>query len=165
MSKVTSPKELETRLVQLRDPDWHQRYAAARALIEIGDEAADALVVLLEDDDHYIRGQVCKCLGAIKSPRAVDPLIERLNDPNGAVRQEAVRALGMMGQPAVQPLLERVKEGSPGMRRGAIHALSTLRDASVRPALEAIAKDMMEPASVRWEAKLAVNRLRETPRL
>lgn len=165
MSKVSSPKELETRLVQLRDPDWHQRYAAARSLVEMGDEAVDSLIVLLDDDDHYIRGQVAKCLAAIRSPRAVDPLIERLNDPNGAVRQEAVRALGMMGQPAVQPLLERVKEGAPGMRRGAIHALSTIRDASVRPTLEAIARDMAEPASVRWEAKLAVNRLREMPRL
>lgn len=161
MAAVTSPKNLETRLVQLRDPDWNTRYAAARALVEMGEQSVDSLVLLLEEDDHYLRGQAAKCLGAIRDARAVAPLVRLLSDPNGAVRQEAVRALTFIGSDAVAPLMEQVAGGTPTTRRAAIQVLARLKDPSTRPALEAISKDMSEPPATRWEAKLAVNRLRE----
>jgi HEAT repeat protein len=165
MAKVTAPKDLEMRLVQLRDPDWNTRYIAARALIEMGEDAAESLTVLLDDDNHYVRGQAAKCLGAIGSETAVDALVRRLEDPNGAVREEAVKALGQIGSAAVQPLLERMKDPSPTVRRSAIRSLLAIRDPGARSALEAVAKDLNEVAAVRWEAKLAVNRLRERKRI
>jgi HEAT repeat protein len=164
MAEVKSPKELEMRLVQLRDPDWNVRYIAARALVRIGEEAVDSLVLLLEEDDHYLRGQAAKCLGAIGHERAVVPLLNRLTDSNGAVRQEAVRALIQIGHSAVPALLSKVSDPSPLVRRAAIQALASIRDASTRLTLEAIAKDLTELPAIRWEAKLAMNRLRERAR-
>jgi len=160
-----APKDLESQLVRLRDPDWNVRYTASRALVELGEEAVDSLIVLLEEDDHYLRGQAAMCLGAIRDSRAVSALVTVLDDPNGAVRQEAVRALGMIGESAVDPLLAVVREGTVGARRAAIQALTAVRNVSARQALEVIARDMDETPAVRWEAKLAVNRLRERPRV
>ncbi|MDA1191155.1 MAG: HEAT repeat domain-containing protein [Candidatus Poribacteria bacterium] len=160
MAKVESPKELETRLVELRDPDWNVRYGASRALVELGDEAVDALIMLIDEDDTFLRGEAIKCLGKIGSADAIAALIDCLGDQNNSIRQDAVRALTLIGAPAVRALSLKIKDDSHVVRRAAIQALSALRDPSVRGDLEAIASDMGEVAAVRWEAKLAVQRLR-----
>ena len=65
MAKVKSSDELEMRLVELRDPDWNVRHVAARALVELGESASESLILLLEEDDTYLRGTAAKCLGEI----------------------------------------------------------------------------------------------------
>ena len=163
MATVESSNELENALTQLRDPDWNIRHTAARDLVEIGQPAVEPLILLLEEEDSYLRGQAAVCLGRIGDEAAIAPLIAKFDDSYSAVREESVRALGLIGGGAVKPLLAKVNHEKPAVRRCAIQALSSIRDASAHEALLEIADDMEIPASVRWEAKLAVNRLREKP--
>ncbi|MBT5533483.1 hypothetical protein HOK31_10515, partial [Candidatus Poribacteria bacterium] len=63
----------------------------------------------------------------------------------------------------VKPLLDRLKDPSPAFQRCVVQALKEIRDPAVGDALKSLASDMDIPAALRWEAKLAVNRLREQP--
>lgn len=163
MAKVQSSNELEQRLVELRDPDWNVRHVAARELVELGESAVEPLILLLEEDDTYLRGAAAKALGAIGNAAAVKPLVGLFDDENGAVRQEAVRALGLIGVDAVKPLLDNLKNPSATYQKCVVQALKEIRDPAVSDALKSLASDMDIPAALRWEAKLAVNRLREQP--
>jgi bilin biosynthesis protein len=163
MAKVQSSNELEMRLVELRDPDWNVRHVASRALVDIGESAVESLALLLEEDDNYLRGAAAKCLGEIGGAGGIGPLIDLFDDENGAVRQEAVRALGHIGVDAVKLLLDRIKDPSTTVQRCVVQALKEIRDPGVSPALQTLANDMDIPAALRWEAKIAVNRLREQP--
>lgn len=161
MAQIESTNELENALTQLRDPDWNIRHTAARDLIEIGQPAVEPLILLLEEEDSFLRAQAAVCLGRIADPSAIAPLIECFSDSYSAVREEAVRAVGFIGAEAVEPLMDKINHKVSYVRKCAIQALAAIQDASARDALQQIADDMDAYPAVRWEAKLAVNRFRE----
>ena len=120
-------------------------------------EALVAQLMGIEDVEHDYQ------FVAIGDKAAVKPLIELFDDENGAVRQEAVRALGLIGVDAVKPLLDNLKNPSAVFQKCVVQSLKEIRDPAVSDALQTLAADMAIPAALRWEAKLAVNRLREQP--
>lgn len=94
---------------------------------------------LAKRGDTPARMQAAKRLGTSKDPRALEPLLAALRDPNRDVRWAAIEALGELGDPrAVEPLaqyLEREEAYRWGKRLVA-NALGTIGDSqAVEPLL------------------------------
>jgi len=89
----------------------------------------DGLVrALAPENDYDVREAAADALGEIGDPRAVEPLIAALGDPDGDVREAAAEALGTIGDPrAVGPLTAALKDPSGGVRQEAEKALARLR--------------------------------------
>ncbi len=87
----------------LHDADFHTRAATLDALGKIAiarrshqsDVGFDlnAVMRVLLDDAPMVRRTACRCLAQMHDEIAIDPLIERLNDPDASVRQAAATAL------------------------------------------------------------------------
>ena len=56
-------------------------------------EAVPILLEALEDPVPAVRANVCWALGKLGDPRAIEPLIERLDDEDLSVQQDAQLAL------------------------------------------------------------------------
>jgi HEAT repeat protein len=96
-----------------------------------------------------VRLHAVEALGKIRSAQAVDPLLRVLfNDRDAAVREDAARALGEIGDArAVEFLLIVMKEA--GLRPLAIEALGKIRDRRAIPALLAVVDGSGRPEDVR----------------
>ncbi len=82
-------------IANFRKGDYVQRREAAIALSKFkGEKATDVLLQTYESDN--IQDFMALALGNIENKRAVQLLINALNDPNSEVRFNAARALGMM---------------------------------------------------------------------
>jgi PBS lyase HEAT-like repeat-containing protein len=75
------------------------RWAIGNALTVLATDAVFDEIVELARDRHYgrSRGPVVESLGNMKNDRAVDVLLELLDDPELSVSLPAVRALGKLG--------------------------------------------------------------------
>ena len=83
------------------------RNSAIEALIQIGPDSVEPLLVELVNQDVDVRKFVVDILGEIKDPRSVPALIERLADKDENIRVAAAEALGKTkDRRAVEPLLE-----------------------------------------------------------
>ncbi len=115
-------------LVETADPGT--RYLAAMALSKIGDEAENAVPVLLQAlraDDMFLRMATTGALIAIGVP-AVSGLIRALFDQNAAVRRASAKALGKIGsKDAINALKVAVNDSDPGASRLAAEALARLQ--------------------------------------
>ena len=92
-----------------------------------------------------MRLHAVEALGKTRSPEAVNPLLSVLfNDRDRAVREDAVRALGQIGDPrAVEFLVTAMKE--PGLRPLAIEALGRIGDRCAVPVLITVAEAVDRP--------------------
>lgn len=119
----------------LQDKVKAVREAAAATLAMIGDSAIPSLVHALHHDDWLVRLHAVESLGKTRSPRAVEPLLSALfNDADSAVREDAVRALGEIGDAeAVDHLCVAMRE--PGLRTVAVEALGRIGNPSAVPVL------------------------------
>jgi HEAT repeat protein len=52
---------------------------------------------LAYEKDSYVRREVAKAVGKIGDSRAVEPLINALNDSDSDVRREVAKAIGKIG--------------------------------------------------------------------
>jgi tetratricopeptide (TPR) repeat protein len=73
------------------------------------------------------------------------PLVERLENPDAAVRDEARAALRRIGQRAVKPLLDALSDNRDTQQRVAIELLTVLENKSATAALYAYATSDAEP--------------------
>jgi HEAT repeat protein len=77
-------------------------------LAALGDEMGVAkLRELTNDADAKIRFEAVLALGALADKGSKDLLIQRLKDPNLAVRASAIYALGQSGDPKVIPVIQK----------------------------------------------------------
>ena len=73
-------------------------------------ESVDALVALLNDANNQVRPAAAQALGAIRDPRAVEPLIEHLTK-NWQDTHDIARALGEIKDPrAIGPLIDAARQ-------------------------------------------------------
>ncbi len=91
----------------LTDPSAQVRQEAARALGRLHrSEAVPALLTALKkDSDKNVRFYAAWALGEIKDPRAVDVLLQALNDPEWTVRNQAAWALHELHDERLVPKL------------------------------------------------------------
>jgi lysophospholipase L1-like esterase len=76
-------------------------------IVKIGQTAAPALIEGLDDPDWVTRRRAASALIKVRDPRAVEPLIRRLEDSSISVVDAAAQALGTLGDAkAVEPLLK-----------------------------------------------------------
>lgn len=76
------------------DPDWQVRQAGAAVLRDSSwSEATEALAGLLKDDQEQVRISSARSLGRRGERRALDALVQGLDDAKSAVRQEALSSL------------------------------------------------------------------------
>jgi len=110
------------------------------------------LVSALTHDEWLVRLHAVESLGRTKSPDAVDPLLKLLfNDRDSSLREDAVRALGEIGDArAVEFLLTALKE--PGLRPLVAEALGRIGDRQAVPALVAVVDGTNRPEQSRTVA-------------
>ena len=156
----------------LKDDSPIVRATAARALLSMpGDEAAGALLPLLQDKDEFVRQETAYALGETRSRVAVPALVTSLErDKKESVRGAAAVALGNIGdEAAVIPLAGRLSARirSSGLfskitrgqrvenelvRRAAARSLGQIRSRAGVPALIDTLSDARAEDDVRREA-------------
>jgi HEAT repeat protein len=126
LSRVKCAKTVEALIPLLQDKVKAVREEAATALAAIGDAAIPCLLLALTHEDWLVRLHAVESLGKARSPLAVDPLLSVLfNDRDSAVREDAVRALGDIGDAkAIDHLYVAMRE--PGLRTLAVEALGRI---------------------------------------
>ncbi|MCB0198494.1 MAG: HEAT repeat domain-containing protein [Caldilineae bacterium] len=92
-----------------------RRNAAQLILLEKDVEAVPALVVGLQNRNPLTRRHSAQVLGFIGSPRAGNPLLRAAHDIDAGVRQEAVWALGEIGEARMQPALKAIARSDPDL--------------------------------------------------
>jgi HEAT repeat protein len=96
----------------------------------------------LKDTDSVVRWRAADALGAIKDPRAVEPLVAALKDADRDVRLSAAAALGAIKDPrAVAPLSVALKDPDDRVRYYAAEALGKIKDPRAIMPLLAIIQD------------------------
>ena len=116
------------RLVQaLKSSEWNVRMNAALALGKIGD--VRAVEPLLQGLNEDIRIQAIVALGDIGDKKAEKPLFDALQDQNDNARAFAVEALGKMGH--MDPLVRALDDISDFVRRTAVQALARTSNPNV----------------------------------
>ncbi|MCK9579788.1 MAG: HEAT repeat domain-containing protein [Methanoregula sp.] len=109
----------------LSDPDPALRTVAVEELRATGLLAFNPLNEALKDPDAGVRSAAAESLGAIKSVRALQPLIHLLRtDPEKQVRIASARALGVIRDTyAIPPLADRFYDPDVEVRAAAAYAL------------------------------------------
>ncbi|HEY0319652.1 MAG TPA: HEAT repeat domain-containing protein [Pyrinomonadaceae bacterium] len=156
----------------LQDTEPIVRATAARSVLSLpADEAARALLPLLQDKDEFVRQETAYALGETHSPLAVAPLVTMLErDKKEGVRGAAAVALGNIGdEAAVIPLAARLSARirSSGLfskitrgqsaenefvRRAAARSLGQIKSRAAVPALVETLSDARTGDDVRREA-------------
>lgn len=122
--------------------DWNK-------LIHIGEPAVEPLIQVLKDEDSFdLNRESIKALGAIKDKRAIEPLIELLQNDKIYLREEVVKALGQLGdEKVVNPLISVLQnETRSTLRCETIRALGLTKDKrAVKPLIEALQHESQKP--------------------
>ncbi len=106
------------------------RQRAQQKLEESGEAAVDPLIAALHSTNPVLRRNSAEMLGYMSSPRAMLPLIERLqNDPDASVRREAVKSLGAFDDAELTSTIRRaaIFDQDSTVRQAAVDALSAVR--------------------------------------
>lgn len=110
-----------------------------RNVILYGPDDLEVLIDVLKNvTDYDDRQRSAEALGEIGDTRAVEPLIEALQDSNEDVRRESVRSLGdLKDKRAVDPLLPLLKEAKSWTKSSVIEALGKIADPrAIRPLID-----------------------------
>lgn len=88
--------------------------AAASVVFLPRDEAAQALLPLLQDKSELVRRETALALGKVRSPSAVNPLIEQFQkDRIAEVKNACIAALGEIGDVSAIETLIRILQNRP----------------------------------------------------
>lgn len=152
LGRVRNADSVEPLIPLLQDKVKAVREEAAAALAAIGDAAIPSLLKALQHEDWLVRLHAVESLGKTKSKRAVEFLLSVLfNDRDSAVREDAVRALGEIGDSqAVEHLFMVMRE--PGLRTMAVEALGRIGDQRAVPVLIDVVSGASPPQVTRTVA-------------
>ena len=152
LGRVRNADTVEPLIPLLQDTVKAVREEAVAALAAIGDAAIPSLVTALRHEDWLVRLHAVESWGKAQAKRAVEPLLSVLfNDQDSAVREDAVRALGEIGDPrAVEYLFTAMRE--PRLRTLAVEALGRIGDARAVPVLIDVLSGVSPPQATRTVA-------------
>ena len=155
----------------LQDEKQQIRQAAAQALgFMKADEAVSALIesVSVSSSDYLLRQAAVEALGRIGDSRALEPLLEVLQDREWKARWSAIYALGRIGDEQALPFLHRclLEEEDTILRKSAAVTLGQLHR---RESVAALSKGLSdEDWQVRWAAVYSLGQIADAsvwPRL
>ena len=108
LGRIRDERVLEPLMQQLRNDEFMED--ATDALVNLGEPSLPGLIKALKDKEELVRKQAVIALGRIKSPEAIDPLIEMLQNKDWFTRLTAAAALEAFGhergREAIKPLLK-----------------------------------------------------------
>jgi HEAT repeat protein len=140
LGRIQSPQAIDTLCLLLQDKVPAVREEAGQAIQTIGSASIPKLLETLHDRNWKIRLRAVEALAFLKPREAVGPLMTVvLEDSDTAVRQDAVRALGQIGdRRAIPLLLSSLALNTPSLKLAAIEALGVIRSPEAIPALLAL---------------------------
>jgi HEAT repeat protein len=170
------PESSRVAAIALSDSSAIVRATATRAVLSLApEEAAAALLPLLQDRDNFVRQEAAYAIGETRSRTATQPLVALLlNDKQSGVRGAAAVALGQLGdEAAAAPLADSLNRRIAGsgllskikrskapenefVRRASAHSLGQIRSRVAVPALIATLLDERSGDDVRREAARAL---------
>lgn len=113
----------------LRDEDWWVRERVMDALVEMsGQRLTEHIVGYLKDDSDVVRRYAVGALRRLKDPRSLGALVRvAMGDEDWWVREEAVAAIGELGDMRAVPYLLKLVEDDSGNALSVILALDALQ--------------------------------------
>lgn len=149
LGRIADPRAVPAMMPLLQDKVKAVRVEIAGALAHIGQAAVPCLVEALHSREWLIKLHAIEALSKMKSPETVEPLLFVLfNDPDTAVRTDAVRALGDIGDArAVDFLFTALNDLD--VRSVAVEALGKIGDRRAVPVLIDIVKGAHQPEQSR----------------
>ena len=142
LTRLKDPRAIDTLIVVLQDKVPAVREEACRTIQAIGEASIPPLLKGLQDPNWRIRLRAVEALSLLKPQVAVAPLMNLVaNDSDTAVRQDAVRALGKIGDTHALPLLLDSLT-TPSLQITTIEALGNLRAVEAVPHLIALIKSL-----------------------
>ncbi len=115
-------------------------------------DPAVAYITALQAEHWKTRWQAAQALGELGDPRAIEPLIEALEDTNQWVRIVAAEALGQLrARQAVEALILCLDDPSIWVRRAAVVALGEIGDPRAVPPL---VERLLHHPSTEWPVEL-----------
>jgi HEAT repeat protein len=152
LGRIKDPRAIEPLIPLLQDKVKAVREEATKALAEIGDPALPSLLTALKHPEWLVRLHAVEALGKSRSADAVEPLLWALfNDPDQAIREDIVRALGQLGDGRAMEFLVTVMKEA-GLRPLAVDALGRIGDRRALPVLIAVVEGTDRPAASRTVA-------------
>ncbi|MCA9456199.1 MAG: HEAT repeat domain-containing protein [Nitrospiraceae bacterium] len=148
LSRIQNSLAIDTLILLLQDKVPAVREEAGRAIQAIGNTSIPKLLEKLKDQNWKIRLRAVEALTLLKPLEAVGHLmILVLEDSDTAVRQDAVRALGQIGDPRAIPLLlSSLALETPSLKLPSIEALGQLRSTEAIPMLIALVNSLPKEA-------------------
>lgn len=134
----------------LDDGDWEVRASTLEALASYSTSDPDLverIASLLDDDTYAVRSRACYWLGRVAAENQADRLSEMLEDKSQAVRFEAVKALGNLGDAAATyayDVANLLVSDSSGKVRGAAARALAAQGEHGKPYISAIAMLLMD---------------------
>lgn len=149
LGRIADPRSIPCLMPLLQDKVKAVRVETAEALARAGQAAVPHLLDALQSKEWLVKLHVIEALGKMRSPDTVEPLLTVLfNDPDAAVRTDAVRALGDIGDArAVDFLLTALNDVD--VRPVAVESLGKIRDRRALPALIKIVNGSSRPEHCR----------------
>jgi HEAT repeat protein len=142
LTRLKDPRSIDTLILVLPAV----REEACRTIQAIGEASIPPLLKGLQDPNWRVRLRAVEALSLLKPQAAVGPLMNLVaNDSDSAVRQDAVRALGQIGDTHAIPLLLDSLT-TPSLQLKAIEALGNLRAVEALPHLIALVKSLPSDA-------------------
>ena len=171
--RQTASSVIQTLIADLGSEDGMVRQYARNRLIRIGEPGVKPLINTLKNETGYARWEAAKALSLIGSPRAVQTLVNMLEDDDFSIRWLAAEGLIAAEQSSLQPLLATLVEKSDSirLREGAHHVFNDFLhhrplglnvSKIIRPVLGAL-EDIEPSIEVPLAAKQALNALQNRP--
>ncbi|QPC82485.1 HEAT repeat domain-containing protein [Phototrophicus methaneseepsis] len=160
LSRVQDARVIVPLMAALDDEDSTVRANAAAGLGENkATESIAALIERLRQDEHdIVRERAAAALAQIGDERAIEPLIDALDDPATWTRNRVIYVLGASGdQRAVDPLIELLDHADLTTQGNAAWALGAIGDVRALNPLIGLLKS--KNATVRGNAAWALGEL------
>jgi HEAT repeat protein len=151
LGQLRNPKAIAGLMVNFADKEDYIRYAAADALVQIGEAAVAPLVEALNHPRVPVRELAARTLGRI-GPAALDVLLTTIKSPVKQMREAAAEAIGnVKDERSLPPLLAALRDPDDGVREKAARALANLGKMAV-PSLMSLVNDPQDDLRrrVRW---------------
>lgn len=138
LGRIKDARAIEPLVPLLQDKVKAVREEVSIALAAIGDAALPCLLDALKHPEWLVRLHAVEALAKSRSADAVEPLLWALfNDPDQAIREDVVRALGDLGDARAREFLVMAMK-EPGLRPLAVDALGKIGDRRAVPVLIAV---------------------------